>query len=123
MQMISPVADSAYSKAVKARVGTLLFISGQEPVEERDRLVAPGDFPGQIRRVWNNMRRILENAGGTLEDIATMTAYTTERRRARQFTGNRKEIFKTGFPASAFVEAEDSGLPAVSLGLRFKIGR
>jgi hypothetical protein len=45
MQMISPVADSAYSKAVKARVGTLLFISGQEPVQKRNRISARLDIP------------------------------------------------------------------------------
>jgi enamine deaminase RidA (YjgF/YER057c/UK114 family) len=105
MKMISPVSESAYSKAVVAEYGTLLFISGQESIDQNGRLIAPGDFNGQIQQVWNNMRAILDKAGGELDKIATMTVYTTERRWGRQFTSGRKEIFKHGFPASAFVEA------------------
>jgi 2-iminobutanoate/2-iminopropanoate deaminase len=93
MRMISPVSESAYSKAVMAQYGTFLFISGQESIDEHGTLIAPGDFAGQIEQVWNNMRAILQKAGGELDDIATMTVYTTERRWGRQFTGGRKESF------------------------------
>ena len=41
---------------------------------------APGDFPGQVRATWENMRRVLATAGGSVDDIVTMTVYTTERR-------------------------------------------
>ncbi len=93
MRMISPVRDSAYSKAVTAQYGTFLFISGQESIDEDGSLIAPGDFAGQIQQVWNNMRAILEKAGGELDDVATMTVYTTERRWGRQFTGRQKRNF------------------------------
>ena len=65
MKMISPVSESAYSKAVVAEYGTLLFISGQESIDQDGRLIAPGDFNGQIQQVWNNMRAILDKAGGS----------------------------------------------------------
>jgi 2-iminobutanoate/2-iminopropanoate deaminase len=115
MKMISPVQDSAYSKAVMAQYGTFLFVSGQESIDGDGRLIAPGDFAGQIQQVWNNMRAILEKAGGELDDVATMTVYTTERRWGRQFTNGRKEIFKKGFPASAFVEARKLRTPGALL--------
>jgi 2-iminobutanoate/2-iminopropanoate deaminase len=115
MKMISPVSESAYSKAVVAEYGTLLFISGQESIDEHGRLLAPGDFAGQIQQVWNNMRTIVEKAGGELDKIATMTVYTTERRWGRQFTSGRREIFKKGFPASAFVEARKLRTPGALL--------
>jgi 2-iminobutanoate/2-iminopropanoate deaminase len=115
MEMISPVAESAYSKAVKAKYGTLLFISGQESTDDKGRLVAPGDFAGQIRQVWKNMRAILVKAGGDLDNVATMTVYTTERRWGREFTGTRKDVFKTGFPASAFIEARKLRTPGALL--------
>ena len=73
MRMISPVSESAYSKAVVAEDGTLLFISGQESIDQDGRLIAAGDFTGQIQQVWNNMRAILEKAGGELDNLATMT--------------------------------------------------
>jgi enamine deaminase RidA (YjgF/YER057c/UK114 family) len=115
MKRISPVAESAYSRAVAGKFGTLVFVSGQESIDEEGRLVAPGDFAGQIAQVWKNMRSVLAKAGGDLDHIATMTVYTTERRWGRQFTGNRKEVFKEGFPASAFVEARKLRTPGALL--------
>jgi 2-iminobutanoate/2-iminopropanoate deaminase len=115
MEMISPVAESAYSKAVKAKFGTLLFMSGQESLDDKGQLVAPGNFAGQIQQVWKNMRTTLEKAGGGLDNVATMTVYTTERRWGREFTGGRKDVFKTGFPASAFVEARKLRTPGALL--------
>ena len=113
MKMISPVSE--YSKAVVAEYGTLLFISGQESIDQDGRLMAPGDFTGQVKQVWNNMGAILEKAGGELDNVATMTVYTTERRWGRQFTAGRKEIFKKGFPTSAFVEARKLRTPGALL--------
>jgi 2-iminobutanoate/2-iminopropanoate deaminase len=115
MEFVSPVAESAYSKAVKAKPGCLLFISGLEPLDASGKLVAPGDFAGQIRQVWKNMRAILAKAGGDLAKVATMTVYTTERRWGREFTAARKEIFQAGFPASAFVEARKLRTPGALL--------
>jgi enamine deaminase RidA (YjgF/YER057c/UK114 family) len=95
--MISPVSESAYSKAVVAKYGTLLFISGQESIDKDGRLIAPGDFTGQTQQVWNNMRDILEKAGGELDNVATMTVYTTERRWGRQFTGAISHEHETAY--------------------------
>src|SRR5262245_49753438 len=78
--MIIPVPQSAYSQAVKIKGGTLVFLSGVGPADQKGVLVAPGDFPGQVRATWENMRRVLAKAGGSVDDIVTMTVYTTERR-------------------------------------------
>ncbi|MET0500208.1 MAG: RidA family protein [Candidatus Binatia bacterium] len=115
MEMISPVTESAYSKAVMAKFGTLLFVSGQESIDEKGQLIAAGDFSAQIHQVLKNMRAVLEKAGGNLNRVATMTVYTTERRWGRQFTGGRKDVFTAGFPASAFVEARKLRTPGALL--------
>jgi len=79
-EMILPVPQLAYSQAVKIKGGTLVFLSGVGPADEKGVLAAPGDFPGQVRATWENMRRVLAKAGGSVDDIVTMTVYTTERR-------------------------------------------
>src|SRR5436309_12671829 len=79
-EMILPVPQSAYSQAVKVKGGTLVFLSGVGPVDEQGRLQAPGDYRGQVNATWENMRRVMAKAGGTVDDIVTMTVYTTERR-------------------------------------------
>jgi len=117
-EMIIPVPQAAYSQAVKVKGGTLLFLSGVGPVDEKGVLQAPGDYRGQVRATWENMRRILAKAGGSLDDIVTMTVYTTERRWGEIFTDMRKEVFKTGYPSSAFVEARKLKTPGAFLEIQ-----
>jgi 2-iminobutanoate/2-iminopropanoate deaminase len=117
-EMILPVPQSAYSQAVKVKGGALLFLSGVGPVDEKGVLAAPGDFAGQVRATWDNMRRIVAKAGGSLDDIVTMTVYTTERRWGEIFTDMRKGIFRTGYPSSAFVEARKLRTPGALLEIQ-----
>ena len=77
-----------------------------------------GDFPGQVSATWENMRRIMAKAGGSLDDIVTMTVYTTERRWGETFTDMRKEVFKTGYPSSAFMEARKLLTPGALLEIQ-----
>jgi enamine deaminase RidA (YjgF/YER057c/UK114 family) len=118
MEMIGPVAASAYSAAVKAKGGTLVFLASMEPVDEQGNLVAAGDFAGQTAQVWKNMDRALKLAGGSLDDVVTMTVFTTERRWGEQFTEMRKNVFKKGFPSSAFMEAAKLRTPGAFVAIR-----
>ena len=117
-EMIIPVPQSAYSQAVKIKGGTLVFLSGVGPADEKGVLAAPGDFPGQVRATWENMRRVLAKAGGSLDDIVTMTVYTTERRWGEIFTDMREEVFKTGYPSSAFMEGRKFKTPGALLEIQ-----
>jgi len=117
-QMILAVPQSAYSQAVKVKGGTLVFLSGVGPVDEKGALAAPGDFAGQIKATWENMHRIMARAGGSVDDIVTMTVYTTERRWGEMFTNMRKDVFKTGYPSSAFVEARKLKTPGAFLEIQ-----
>lgn len=68
-EMILPVPQSAYSQAVKVKGGTLVFLSGVGPTDEKGVLHAPGDYRGQVHATWEHMRRIMAKAGGSVEDI------------------------------------------------------
>ena len=117
-EMVIPMPQSAYSQAVKVKGGTLLFLSGVGPADEKGVLTAPGDFRGQVRATWENLRRVMAKAGGSLDDIVTMTVYTTERRWGEIFTDMRKDVFKTGYPSSAFVEARKLRTPGAFLEIQ-----
>lgn len=115
---VLPVPKSAYSAAVKTKGGTLVFLGGIEPVNDKGELVAPGDFVGQINQVWKNLDAAMAKAGGSHEDIVTMTVYTTERRWNTVFTGMRGKYFKNGYPSSAFVEARKLKTPGALVEIR-----
>src|SRR5215470_6525159 len=117
-EMIIPVPQSAYSQAVKVKGGTLLFLSGVGPADDQGVLAAPGDYRGQVRATWENLRRILAKTGGSLDDIVTMTVYTTERRWGEIFTDMRKEVFKAGYPSSAFMEASKLRTPGALIEIQ-----
>jgi reactive intermediate/imine deaminase len=63
----------AYSHAV--RMGSLLFISGQLPVDRQRRLVAPGDLAGQTRQVLENLTTVLTASGASWTDVAKLTIF------------------------------------------------
>jgi len=78
----------AYSHAV--RMGQLLFVSGQLPVDSDRRLVAPGDLRAQTRQVLQNLTIVLKEAGASWEHVAKLTIFVlgmeriAEVREARQ---------------------------------------
>src|SRR5207237_6878276 len=100
--------QSAYAQDVKVKGGTLVCLSGVGPVDEKGGLVAPGDFAGQVKATWENMRRILAKAGGSLDDIVTMTVYTTERRWGEIFTDMSKDGCTSCYTSSAIVATRQS---------------
>ena len=63
----------AYSHAV--RMGSLLFVSGQLPVDRQRRLVAPGDLAGQTRQVLENLTTVLTASGASWNDVAKLTIF------------------------------------------------
>lgn len=63
----------AYSHAV--RMGQLLFVSGQLPVDQQRRLVSPGDLAGQTRQVLENLTTVLKASGASWKDVAKLTIF------------------------------------------------
>ena len=49
-----------------ARLGDLLVVSGQVPLDDAMNVVAPGDLVAQTRHVFDSIGRLLEAAGAEL---------------------------------------------------------
>jgi 2-iminobutanoate/2-iminopropanoate deaminase len=63
----APAAIGPYSQAIKA--GSLLFVSGQIPIDPATGNMVDGDVGAQTHRVFQNITAILEAAGATLDDV------------------------------------------------------
>ena len=61
------------------------------------------DLETQMRCAFGNLQAILQEAGGSLDDMTTMTVYLTDIRYADRFTQLRAEILGRDFPASALI--------------------
>jgi len=91
-----------YSTAV--RRGPFLFISG---VIARDpgtgEIAGKGDIVAQADFIFCKIKKILEAAGGSFDDIVKTTDYVTTMERYRETAAVRRKYFKNGFPAATGV--------------------
>jgi enamine deaminase RidA (YjgF/YER057c/UK114 family) len=88
---------SAYSHGV--RVGNMLFLAGHTGTVAGE---AP-KFDTQARRTFSQLEAVLKSAGGSLNDIVTMTVFITDVRLGPEFLKIRKEVLGRDFPASALI--------------------
>ena len=95
--------DRAYSPAVKVTGGTTIYLAGMYMTTNEDGDSLAGDFDGQVRGTFRRISQNLERAGGSLDDIVTMTVFVTDMRHGTRFTELRKEFFTGGFPCSALI--------------------
>ena len=93
----------AYSQAVITQGGRAVWLAGQVVAADASGKSLAGDFDAQVREVFSRLGRTLEEAGGSLADMVTMTAFITDARYGDRFTQQRKEIFGDNFPASALI--------------------
>lgn len=93
----------AYSQAVVSEGGKVVWLAGQVAAEDSSGNSLAGDFDGQVREVFSRLGKTLEEAGGALGDMVTMTVFITDGRLGDRFTQLRKAIFGDNFPASALI--------------------
>ena len=67
----APAAVGPYSQAVKA--GEFLFISGQIGLDPATGKMVEGGLTQQVERVLENLREILEAAGGGIDSVVKTT--------------------------------------------------
>ena len=92
-----------YSQAVL--IDKTLYVSGTMPVDAGGRLVAPNDMAGQMRAVYDNIRRTLEANGASFESVAKETIYTTDMGALLKAADLRFDYYgKEHLPAVSWVE-------------------
>jgi enamine deaminase RidA (YjgF/YER057c/UK114 family) len=57
------------------------------------------------------MSEIMAEAGGSLDDVVTMTVFITDSRYGDEFIELRKGYFQRGYPASALIGVESLARP------------
>ena len=92
-----------YSQAVVTEGGRTIWLAGQVAAEDGTGRSLAADFDGQVREVFGRLGRTLEEAGGRLADVVTMTVFITDARLGDRFTQLRREIFGDNYPASALI--------------------
>jgi enamine deaminase RidA (YjgF/YER057c/UK114 family) len=111
--------ERAYSPAVKVTGGTTIYLAGYGAFQDEAGKNYADDFDAQVRLSFARMRETLENAGGKLNDIVTMTVFITDMTNGTRFTQLRKEFFKEGrYPASALIGIKELARPEMMVEIQ-----
>lgn len=97
----APQAIGTYSQAV--RTGNTVYISGQIPLIPETMELIEGDMEANIRRVFDNLKAICEEAGGTLADIVKLNIFLTDLSNFALVNEVMATYFSQPYPARAAV--------------------
>jgi 2-iminobutanoate/2-iminopropanoate deaminase len=101
---------TGYSHAAEIDLGKskMLIISGQVALDAEGKVVGESDFARQTEQVFINIKNIIENSGGTLNDLVKITIYLRDVSNITKFREIRnKYINVENPPASTLVEITD----------------
>jgi 2-iminobutanoate/2-iminopropanoate deaminase len=99
-----PVAN--YKMATRMDGGQLLYISGQVAWDTSGNVVGKGDARAQARQTFQNLRQVLQAAGGDLKDLMKITTYITKIEDFPAVAEARSEVFQGELPASTLIVVE-----------------
>ena len=95
----APSAIGTYSQAIRA--GQFVFISGQIPLDPMTMEMVEGDFESRARRVFDNLKAIVQEAGGELDQIVKLTVYLTDLADFATVNSVMMDYFQAPYPARA----------------------
>ena len=97
----APAALGTYSQAI--RIGDLVFLSGQIPLDPATMDIVSGDFEARARQVFDNLKAVAAAAGGELDQIAKLTIFLTDLADFATVNEVMEDYFEKPFPARAAV--------------------
>ena len=103
----APAAVGPYSQAMRA--GSLLFCSGQLPLDPSTGKLVEGDIGTQTRQIFANLTAVLKAAGSGLDQVASTQVFVTDLGEFAALNAVYAECFGDHKPARATIEV--SALP------------
>ena len=95
----APAAIGTYSQAV--RTGSLVFLSGQIPLDPATMEIVEGGFEARARRVFDNLDAVAKAAGGSLDNVVKLTIYLTDLDNFATVNAVMADYFAEPYPARA----------------------
>jgi len=105
-------AGKTYSHGIIVEAGRTLYVAGQTSRDKQGNIVCKGDAAGQTRQTLENMKRVIEGAGGRMEDVAKTTVFITDIKNREAVGRVRQEFFKGDPPANTLVVISSLADPA-----------
>lgn len=84
----------------------MIWVSGQLAFDENDQLVGKGDMKAQTEQCMKNIKRYLNELGGSLSDVVQVTVFVKEMSGLKTIHEVRLRYFKEPYPTSTLVEVK-----------------
>lgn len=98
----APEAIGPYSQAIK--VGDLVFLSGQIPLEPETMTLVTGDISAQAEQAFANLAAVANAAGGSLNEAVKINISLTDLGDFSAVNEVMKRWFQEPYPARACVQ-------------------
>jgi 2-iminobutanoate/2-iminopropanoate deaminase len=113
----APKAIGPYSQATQTGAGSLLFVSGQIPIDPATGELVQGDIAAQTERVMENLKAVLASAGASFSDVVKTNVYMVDLAGdGTKMNETYGRYFEKSFPARATVQ-----MVALPKGARIEI--
>ena len=102
----------SYAPAVITEGGRIVWLAGLLASENEEGESLSGDFAAQVRCIFGKMARQMEDVGGQLADVVTMTVFIIDVKNNNKLVELRKEFFlEDQYPASTLVTVKALNRP------------
>ena len=99
----APKAIGPYSQAIRA--GSLLFLSGQIPLDPATGAMVEGDITAQTQQVFANLKAVLAEAGASFDHVVKTTVFLADMNDFATVNEIYGTYFSSPAPARATVQA------------------
>ena len=83
------------------RHGNMVFISGQIPIDPQGNIVGKGDVAAQTTQVYEIIKGLLEEIGGSLDNVVKLTTFYVNAEDFSKMAEVRKSYFQGGHLAAS----------------------
>lgn len=99
----APSAIGPYSQGIAA-TGTVVYVSGQTPLDPATGSMVGGAVEAQARQSLNNVRAVLKAAGAELKDVVKTTVFLSDMNDFAAMNAVYSEFFPENSPARSTVQ-------------------
>lgn len=100
----APMRGGAFPSGVEVPAGRTVHVSGQVSMDTAGNVVGEGDITLQTETVLENIKTVVEAAGGTLSDIVKVTVFILDMDHYDEIHAVRRRYFEKPYPASSMVQ-------------------
>lgn len=96
----------AYSHGLSVSYGNVkwIFVTGQIAMDASGNVVCPNDITGQAEFIFENINKILSEAGASIDDVVKAQIFLTDMSLFGQVSAVRNRYFEKSQPVSTMVE-------------------